>query len=213
MAEAMEAVSRSTGWLASHAEVAEYVEELLGNDLAARSSKLITEIDRVSRLSRASIASAPTAIAPSGEHDLGPRTGALAFSASYERKSPTRFLVPVSIGLAALGIGIGFLALRGNEPSPAAPSAVTSAPEPEVVASVAQVVDPATLPSAEPEPEETAETPAAAAAPKARPVVTPRLPGVKPPVVKQPDPPRERPAPPPAQAPGDGITKRNPYRR
>jgi hypothetical protein len=47
MADAIESIGRETGWLASHGEVAEYVEKLLGVELQQRRDRIAYFVDQM----------------------------------------------------------------------------------------------------------------------------------------------------------------------
>lgn len=222
MADAIESIGRDTGWLAGHAEVAEYVEKLLGVELRQRRERIAHLVDEIR-----STAPLHKSVAP-------PRDPPAAPTLPYSRLADLEtapFAVPldrsrtrmITIALGAVAIaGAGLwawtrsrttphpyepLLVVSSAPSghasllPALPSAEPSpptepvSPEPtrsERTHSTFRAIDPSTLPRV-------AEHPLRPVAPQPAPAAAP----AKPPLPSEPA---------PVAKPPDGISKTNPYR-
>lgn len=189
MADAVEAIGRYTGWLASHGDVARYVESLMGVDLERRREKVASALAE-RRAARTATPTEPVA-APTPARPAPAR-------------APRWPLFAAGAAVTLLGVAVATWAWRGPQPARAASApAATTKPPPTATASPP--------PSSAVAPSATAATaPSATAGPV--PTLAPPKPTTshRPPV-----PPRAThaaPVPPPAPAATDGIKKHNPYR-
>jgi serine/threonine protein kinase len=169
MLDALEQASRSIGGLARHVEVAEFVENMAGAELAAR-KKLVKE----SR-ARLEIEDVPVQTEAPVPRDIDASTSAAADVHSVpEDGSRRRALLYVAI--LALAIVLGFAAIRRNSAPPVeaaapAPPAASTAPRPTAVTTASppeSSVAPSPVPSGVPEP------PSPSASAVRRPPVQPR---------------------------------------
>ncbi len=191
MADAIETIGRDTGWLASHGDVARYVESLLGVDLERRRERVASALAE----RRSSAAGAPDSAAEPASADVPP-------PAAPPRRWP---LLAAGAGATLVGVAIGTWLLRGPAPSAAAVVATTSAiaPSAHVQPAASTLPPPPIAPTASvPSP---AASPAASSAAR-RPPAPPRAPQ------GQPTAPTPAPLPTPASTTPDGIKKHNPYR-
>lgn len=118
MADEIEMLARETGWVASHADVADLLEDLIGSDLARRRERVASVV-----------ATLPKPDLPSDEVHRSVPPGALgdaatrrvAWSAKTERvevpvnRARTPLLVGVSAGVVVL-LGVGLYAVAGRVP-------------------------------------------------------------------------------------------------
>lgn len=185
MADAVEAIARETGWLASHGDVARYVESLLGVDLERRRERVA-----------AAVAGYHTtgAVPPEQETSDPPPPP----------RAPRRWpLIATGAVAIALGGAFGTWLLRSNGNANAA--AAASAPQPTIPVGTEPLVTPASAAAqaaSAPPPATSASPTATIARPTA--VKTPASPR---PVVT--DRPAAKPAAPATTA---GINTHNPYR-
>ncbi len=233
MADAIEAVGRNTGWIASHAEVASYLDELIGVDLGRRRERVAALLggqdDDRPTYTALEAASAPRASAAASGRD----TTAAAVELPMNRRSP---VATAAIGLVAVGTAVAgtivWLGRTGPEPieepaaasssPPAAPSSPSAAPNDAGFARTEAgphngdvTTGPAATPrhvtaktrkTSRPTSKKTPSPSPEKSAPDTPPdsPAKPRAGGESPPAV----------APAPATtSPSDGISKTNPYRK
>ncbi len=204
MADAIERVGRETGWLASHAEVADYVEQVAGVDLDRRRA-LIAE--RLATGERPSLDGPELAIAKPAPRAPQPSESSLV-NIPGERKSWTR--IAMGVGGFALLAAIGLLAGRAlfaNDSAAAEVGAPAPAPSANVNAALAEPsVTPVTASAnGEPPPATSTEAEPSAPAPTSRPskaAASAPSGGLK-----------GNPYKPPKAKPASDITTTNPYKR
>lgn len=191
MSEAIEAVGRETGWVASHREVAELVERLAGRELERRRER-IAQRDR--ELAQ------PTPTSSNGGAGEGTYAIPLARVASGKgaaRSARARWAVLAVLGASAL-VGVG-LAWRDARTAATAASFAATPELPHPAALASAPASPATEP-----------VPAPAPAPSSEPSVRPA------PSSSEPAAPRSAatraPSPASSKPLSDRISKKNPYR-
>jgi serine/threonine-protein kinase len=224
MAEAIECLGRETSWIASHNEVASFVERLAGADLDRR--RKLVAASRPGAAAPASLEQAPTMVQSRSRSERGTVSGtvpvALTQPARRSRALPVLLALVVVVGATTLGFA--YLRPSSSPPEPERVEPASPPPErpaPATIPSPPRPPDNETapshpLPSPEPEP-----VPVPAAVPHTtRGVAPPRLsaPEVTAPtssapraVEEMPAPKPAPPSPPPPRAPSE-ITKKNPYR-
>ena len=208
MADAIEAMGRETGWIASPSDVASFVESLLGVDLERRREHIVAALAR--RQSSAAQADTLLAKAPAA------LTGPLAFTMTNEGPSARRrWIAPALVLGAGALVGAGLLVRArqveqpvespapsvlalSSEPSPLPPPPAPEVPTPSATAAAATAEPPQALPARRRQ----APAEKRSADPAPQPVAP--LPELAPP--KPPEPAAERPPK------LDGITRKNPYR-
>ncbi len=159
MADAIEAIGRDTGWIASHANVADYVDGLLGVDLARRRERVAALLSRPVTAAHAEEDEAPavlTPVATAPRRRLGPLlavagffalAGASAVAWSVHRASPApdasaSVVAQASIAPASSS-AVTPAVIASSAVAPAFPSAAPSTsspprrPEPRVVHRIA----------------------------------------------------------------------------
>lgn len=131
MADAIEDVGRETRWLASHAEVAAFVEALMGVDLQRRREKIAATLQSArgtdsAGLHRSSMPPAPK----NGGRERRPVATTAGVELPRRRTSGSTWVLVV--GVSAVAAAVGLLGVRAGKSRPAAPSVVSSATLEEV---------------------------------------------------------------------------------
>jgi serine/threonine-protein kinase len=175
--DALERASKSIGGLARHVEVAEFVENMVGTELAAR-KKLVKESRTRLEIEHTSV---PVRTESPVPQDIDPSTtrSAGTHSRAAEDGSPRRALLYVAI--IALAIALGFAAIRRSP----APPVEAAAPVPPTPSAAPQ--PPASVTASPPE-GSVAPSGSAAAEPLAPSPSAVRKPAVQPRTSKQPSP-------------------------
>ena len=191
MMDAIEHIGRHTGWLASHAEVSDFVESLMGADLKER-EKRVTRRLKAGTDPELPIPLRKPVHTP-GNEDV------------TEEVIPVvkpRPLWPFVLGaLVLLGFLCTWLLVKASTPVQAEPSPPPPAPTPSAAGLEIPTAPPAPTPSVAP-------APSAVSAPE-----RPQKPKTIARPVSAPTPaPTPQPAP-TATATSDGISKKNPYRK
>ncbi|HVU04098.1 MAG TPA: protein kinase [Polyangiaceae bacterium] len=224
MATAMEAISRETGWLATHGEVATYVEELIGSELRARRDQVarFVEEERKAAPVHESVAPPPMVMEPTRPRKRPEAREAAGPVEVPVNRGRTGTIAVLAGGAALLGAGALWLTRSGakSEYAPvvaastnasAAPPkwpALATSPTPSAAPSnlatpsaAPVAVDPSTLPKEAPV--RASKKTVATESPKPTPPVTPHGLDLVP-----------EPAPRPPESPSSGglIRKSNPYR-
>jgi eukaryotic-like serine/threonine-protein kinase len=204
MADHIEAIGRDTGWLASHGDVADYVERLAGTDLERRRAAISR------REIELGVSEPPTAAIPLTRRSPDETETLAAQSVTIRPKK--RVLWPVGIAMVVVSAIAGAVVVRMNAPTPAVADTVgTAAPSANSLGTPAPAVTPvetaAELPAPAPSASVAEPLPGRSAHPKTPPLREPPRPAL----VKSVQP-ANPPAPPPPVEPTSGISKRNPYR-
>jgi eukaryotic-like serine/threonine-protein kinase len=184
MAAAIERLGRERGWLATHHEVAEWIEALCGTDLSRRRERIALS---------ASAADPPRPAQPSHSQVTAPH-------AVPERLPTTRRGQRIALMIAAALVLIALLAWgvsSNSTPATTVPSAAAAPAAPPAEPSASAVVAIALTPASP-------TTPAPASSASSSPA--------RPPAVRKPLTAPSEPSRPAAVRPPDQISKRNPYR-
>ena len=211
MADVIEKIGRDTGWLATHGEVADFVERLVGMDLKRRREKVAAFVTEPHRVPTYNSNAPPPALQERTELKRN-ITGATVGVEVPARNAKGPMLVVGGAVVALALAGVVWMKSSGEKP-PAAATAEAAGKPPEPAVTEPKPVEPAAVaaPAATPPPSASTAvvaTPPEPPAPKTsakRPAAAPKPPPVSKPVAT--------PAAPPASpSPGDGILKPNPYR-
>lgn len=214
MGDAIEQIGRETGWLATHGEVADFLERLVGVDMKRRRDKIAAFVTDPQQASTYLSNAPPPEQAPT-ELKQRNQTGATAGVEVPARitKGPVLIIAAAVVVLAAAGV----VWMKSSGPEAPAATAATGpapekAPEPQVAP---KPPEPPATPVAAPAPSASAATTSVATSkePAAAKSSSKRPPSAAAPApAKPPSKPAGALAPAPAAAPPEGILKSNPYR-
>lgn len=236
MSQAIEEVARFTGWMASHAEVSAFVEQLLGHDLARRRERVSSVLQTLDEATDDTVRtdlpaeSVPPRLASSViPFDLVAKqrsSAAFSFSSTQKEGPSARWIPAVLVALGGIAAAGGYWFWQNRESTSSTPAASTSSPSRIAVSAAPVVVDRPTLPAQHsvdagaPSVKGRLASPLPAATRVSAPTRARTAPAPPPETTQPPPPPApvERPEPPPSPpkpsepASLDGITKTNPYR-